>query len=156
MKHTLYTIGYEGLTAARFIDKLKAAGIQTLVDVRAVPLSRKPGFSKNMLAAQLRENGIDYVGLKNLGTPAAGRDAARSGKISLMRRIFEKHMTTPAAKADLARAIEIARAERACLLCFEMDAARCHRSVVAKKIQEKTGQKVENLRAGMDGELDYH
>jgi uncharacterized protein (DUF488 family) len=146
----IYTLGYEDLTVTRFIQTLKDAGVKTLIDVRAVPLSRKPGFSKNVLAAHLNESGIGYVSLKGLGTPAAGRDAARKGKLALMRNIFKKHMKTKEAKLDLNRAIEISLSQRACLLCFEADAGHCHRAIVAEKIQKKTGQKVEHLHAGLD------
>jgi uncharacterized protein (DUF488 family) len=48
-----------------------------LADVRAVPLSRRPGFSKNILGNGLREAGIDYINLKALGAPPEGREAAR-------------------------------------------------------------------------------
>ena len=73
----IFTIGYEGVTQADFIAALSGAGVKLLADVRAVPLSRRPGFSKNVLAAGLREAGIDYVGFKALGTPPEGREAAR-------------------------------------------------------------------------------
>lgn len=66
---TIYTIGYEATTMADFIATLHAAGIERVIDVRALPLSRRPGFSKTALAAELRSNGIDYSHLKALGTP---------------------------------------------------------------------------------------
>ena len=66
----IFTIGYEGATQGELIAALREAGVTLLADVRAVPLSRRPGFSKNILAAGLKEAGIDYVGLKALGTPA--------------------------------------------------------------------------------------
>ena len=55
----IFTIGYEGATQAELIAALQAAGVQLLADIRAVPLSRRPGFSKNILAAGLREAGIE-------------------------------------------------------------------------------------------------
>ena len=61
------------------LDELEAAGVKLLVDVRAVASSRRPGFSKNQLAAGLDERGISYLHLKGLGTPKSGREAARSG-----------------------------------------------------------------------------
>jgi uncharacterized protein (DUF488 family) len=77
----IFTIGYEGVTQAQLIEALRAAGVEVLADVRALPLSRRPGFSKNILASGLREAGIDYVGFKALGTPPAGREAARRGSM---------------------------------------------------------------------------
>jgi uncharacterized protein (DUF488 family) len=59
----IFTIGYEGATQAELIAALRAAGVARVIDVRAVPMSRKPGFSKNVLAAGLAEAGFDYVHL---------------------------------------------------------------------------------------------
>ena len=117
------------------IAELLAAGIGHLIDVRAVPLSRKPGFSKRQLAAALSEAGIGYSNLRGLGTPASGRLAARRGDTAGMRAIFAAHMNTPEAQADLGLARVIARETRSCLLCFERDAARCHRLLVAELIE---------------------
>ena len=69
----IFTIGYEGTTVPEFIAALKQAGVERVIDVRALPLSRRPGFSKSGLKAALEEAGIEYVHLKALGTPADGR-----------------------------------------------------------------------------------
>src|SRR3569833_4765664 len=106
MARTLSTIGYEAATQAAVIDKLKQAGVEVLVDVRAVAASRRAGFSKTLLAASLAEAGIDYRHLRQLGTPKPGRDAARHGRIDEMHAIYEEHQTEPAAQLQLAEAIE--------------------------------------------------
>lgn len=131
----LFTIGYEGTTIACVIEALLAAGVRHLIDVRAVPLSRKPGFSKRQLAAGLDEAGLRYTNLRGLGTPKAGRMAARRGDTPTMQRIFRAQMQTPEAEADLAHAIAIAREAPACLLCFERDALCCHRLLVAEAMR---------------------
>ena len=141
----LATIGYEHETQAAVIARLKQAGVEVLVDVRAVASSRRAGFSKTLLAASLAEAGIDYVHLRDLGTPKPGREAARKGRIAEMRRIFEDHLAEPAAQLQLAQATEIARARRAALLCYEANACGCHRAVVAERICEAVGCEVENL-----------
>jgi uncharacterized protein (DUF488 family) len=79
----LFTIGYEQTPASAVLDELEQAGVKLLVDVRAVAASRRPGFSKNQLAAGLQERGISYLHLRGLGTPKEGRDAARGGKFEL-------------------------------------------------------------------------
>ena len=84
----IFTIGYEKATQAELIDALHAAGVERLIDVRAVPLSRRPGFSKNILAGGLAEAGIDYVHLKALGTPPEGREAARKNRHADLERIY--------------------------------------------------------------------
>jgi len=50
--------------------------VRVLLDVRAVPLSRKAGFSKRVLGPSVEARGIQYVHDRNLGTPKAGRDAS--------------------------------------------------------------------------------
>ena len=74
---TIWTIGYEQATLDAVIGALKGAGVEVLADVRALPLSRRPGFSKTALAGALAQAGIQYVHFKALGTPADGRAAAR-------------------------------------------------------------------------------
>lgn len=127
----LFTIGYEQSTLDAVLDALREAGVTHLIDVRAVPQSRKPGFSKRLLCASVEAAGMRYTHLRGLGTPKAGRDAVRHGRPAEMVRIFRAHMEEPEAQADLARAAEIAAGEPACLLCFERDPAHCHRSIVA-------------------------
>ena len=116
-----------------------------LIDVRAVPLSRKPGFSKRQLAAALHEAGIGYINLRGLGTPKSGRIAARRGDFATMRAIFAQHMLTDTAQVELAHAAAIAAEAPACLLCFEADATHCHRALVAEAMHPSA---LRHLRAG--------
>ena len=143
----LLTIGYEGCTIADVLDELRRARVSLLIDVRAVPLSRKPGFSKRQLAAGLEEKGISYVHLQALGTPKPGRDAVRSGHPERMEPIFRAHMKSDRAQADLAQAKQLVRSRRGCLLCFEQDPMMCHRRFVAEMITEETAQPVVHLHA---------
>jgi uncharacterized protein (DUF488 family) len=127
------------------IERLKRAGVEVLIDVRAVAASRRAGFSKTLLAASLNEAGIEYVHFRQLGTPKPGRDAARKGHIATMRRIFEEHLAEPAAQLELAKAVEVARERKAALLCYEADHKGCHRAIVAERIREELGCEIENL-----------
>src|SRR5881227_1939577 len=97
----LFTIGYEQTPPKTVLDELESAGVKLLVDVRAVTSSRRPGFSKNQLAAGLDERGIAYLHLAALGTPKEGRLAARSGKYDLLHKIYAKHLKTPHAREEL-------------------------------------------------------
>jgi uncharacterized protein (DUF488 family) len=130
----LFTIGYEGTTIDAVVAALRAAGVTQLLDVRAVPQSRKPGFSKRLLGGTVEAAGIGYVHLRGLGTPKAGRDAVRRGDVATMRRIFATHMETPEARLDLARARDLTGRAASCLLCFERDHTHCHRAIVAELI----------------------
>jgi uncharacterized protein (DUF488 family) len=141
----LATIGYEGTTVDAVVATLREAKVALLIDVRAVPQSRKPGFSKRQLAAALDEAGIAYVHLQALGTPKPGRDAVRAGHPERMEVIFREHMTSDRSQAELAQAKQLARARPACLLCFERDHTTCHRHLVAEMIVAETGQPVRHL-----------
>lgn len=141
----LFTIGYEGEPQAAVIDRLKAAGVEVLADVRAVAASRRAGFSKTVLGSSLREVGIDYVHLRPLGTPKAGRDAARKGRIDEMRDIFAEHMAEPPSQLAFEQLRELAREKTTALLCFEADHAGCHRAVLAERLATEDGFKVVNL-----------
>lgn len=142
----LRTIGYEAATQSAVIDCLARAGVAVLIDVRAVASSRRAGFSKTLLAASLADAGIDYVHLRELGTPKAGRQAARAGRHAEMREIFTAHLAEAAAQLQLAEAADIARERPAALLCLEADAAHCHRRIIADAIAATHGFEVEDLR----------
>jgi uncharacterized protein (DUF488 family) len=139
MKRTISTIGYEGATIEQFVAALKHASVDLLIDVRDIPLSRKKGFSKNQLAEVLRSWGIEYVHLRGLGDPKEGREAARSGNYALFEKIFGKHMRSAVAGRDLDTASQLVRGNRACLMCFEADPEKCHRTIVADHLSNMTG-----------------
>ena len=106
------------LKPADLFAGLQDNGVTLLIDVRDVPISRKPGFSKTSLSLGLDVAGIRYLHLKGLGDPKPGRVAAREGRFSDFRRIFAAHMMTTAAQQALAEAIVAASKSVACLLCF--------------------------------------
>ena len=124
-----FTIGYEGTTVPDFIQALQAAGVRQLVDIRALPLSRRPGFSKSALRSALEEAGITYVHLRALGTPADGREAARKGRQHDLERIYRSQLELPEAIAATAQLRQLAVGAPTTLLCFEREPAGCHRSL---------------------------
>ncbi|WP_311269094.1 DUF488 domain-containing protein [Sphingobium sp. WCS2017Hpa-17] len=130
----IFTIGYEGATQPELVAALQAAGVRLLADVRAVPLSRRPGFSKNILAAGLREAGIDYVGLKALGTPAEGREAARKHQHARLATIYARQLDLPEAIVQAEQLKDMAAHTPTALLCFERDPSGCHRSLLVDSI----------------------
>ena len=127
---TIFAIGYEGATMADFLDALTSAGVARVIDVRALPLSRGPGFSKTPLKAALAEVGVDYVHLRALGTPAAGREAARKGRQAELERIYAGQLELPEAIAAGAQMVALARETPSALLCFEREPDGCHRSLL--------------------------
>lgn len=126
----LFTIGYEGTTVGEFLGALKDAGVERVIDVRALPLSRRPGFSKSALRAALEDAGIEYVHLKALGTPAEGRAAARAGRHEDLRRIYAGQLQLPEAIAQSALMLELAKEKASALLCLEREPAHCHRTLL--------------------------
>ena len=126
----IFTIGYEGTTVPEFIDALQRAGVERVIDVRALPLSRRPGFSKSPLRAALEEVGIEYVHLKALGTPSEGRTAARAGRHADMARIYAGQLELPEAIAQSAQMLELAKEKASALLCMEREPRHCHRALL--------------------------
>ncbi len=144
----LFTIGYEQTPSKAVLDELEQAGVKLLVDVRAVAASRRPGFSKNQLAAGLDERGISYLHLRGLGTPKDGREAARSGRFDTLHKIYARHLQTPQAREELDELSALVRqAGPVCILCYERDHRECHRQWIAEIIEEREGIRIENLAA---------
>jgi uncharacterized protein (DUF488 family) len=144
------TIGYEGATQDTLVAALRDAAIDLLVDVRAVANSRRPGFSKRSLTAALEEADIEYLHLRGLGTPAAGRAAARAGRHEEMHGIFAQHMQTLEAQDDLFLLAELVGAGRkACLLCLEASHEHCHRTLVAAALDARLGVQVRHLEPAL-------
>ena len=143
---SITTIGYEGATLRRFLVALQEAGVEWVVDVRALASSRRPGFAKTALTANLAGAGIEYLHLRGLGTPAEGRAAARAGRHDEMRAIFAAHLATERAQGELEVLAGVVRSGRAvCLLCFEADPAHCHRTLVADALRERVAVQIRHL-----------
>jgi uncharacterized protein (DUF488 family) len=145
MPKPLATIGYENATLDDVLGRLQRAGVELLIDVRAVASSRRAGFSKTLLAASLDEAGIAYLHLRALGTPKPGRQAARAGRTGEMHRIYHEHLAEPTAQLELAQATELSQQRRCALLCYEAEAKDCHRAIVADLIRKETGCEVNDL-----------
>lgn len=140
---TIYTIGYEGATQTDVIAALERAGVKRVIDVRQLPLSRRPGFSKSSLAASLAERGIDYVHLKALGTPKPGRDAAKKGDRATLKSVYAGQLELPEAQAEAVRMRVLAAEMPSALLCFERDPSVCHRTLLLAA--EGAGEQVIDL-----------
>lgn len=127
---TIWTIGYEQTTMPAFLASLQGAGIELVADVRAIAASRRPGFSKTALGANLAEAGIAYRHLRALGTPADGRAAARALDLPKLERIYAGQLELPEALAAGAELAELAHQCRVALLCYEREPGCCHRTLL--------------------------
>lgn len=141
----LYTIGYEGSSLADFVATLRLAEVRVVADIRDRAQSRRPGFSKSALSAALQEAGIEYIHLKELGDPKAGRDAARRGDIVEFRRVFSKVMSSKEAAGALGTIANLIQDATVCLMCYERDEKTCHRKIVSEDLEMKTGTAVKHL-----------
>ena len=129
---TIYTVGHGARSAEALIAILKAAGIETLVDVRAFPASRRsPQFSRDNLEGWLAGAGIGYD----------WQGKALGG----YRRVpYPQHMKTPAFQQ--AGAALAARPERTCMMCAETNPDDCHRRHIADWLARR-GHRVVHLLA---------
>ena len=138
MPRQLFTVGYEGTTIERFIARLRSNNINCIVDVREVPLSRKPGFSKTELARRLNRAHIQYVHLRELGSPKPLRENLKlTGDYSTFFKQMSQYLS---GKKDAIETVyKYVINTTSCLMCFERLASECHRKVVAKKIRIRDG-----------------
>ena len=130
----IFTIGYESTTMSEFRAALTNAGVKRLIDVRAIASSRRPGFSKTALSNSLADVGIEYVHLRALGTPAAGREAARKGRHAELERIYAGQLELPEAIAQGAQMRDLATEKPSALLCYEREPSGCHRSLLLRAV----------------------
>lgn len=143
---SIFTIGYEGLDIDNFLTILRLENVQTIVDVRELPLSRKRGFSKNGLRHILASNGFRYRHISELGCPKPIRDQYRQdGDWQRYTKDFEGYLASQG--ASIAELSELAQESNCALMCFEANYRMCHRSIVAAAVQQASGTEVEHLSA---------
>jgi uncharacterized protein (DUF488 family) len=132
---TLFTAGYQGHNIETFLDLLMGHGIEHVIDVRQLPFSRKPDFSKKRLSGHLAAAGIGYTHLVALGTPKLLRDEVRRSHdyAAFFTAMEEIIAAQPEA---LQSALDLARVQSSALLCFEANHAECHRLVVARALEQ--------------------
>jgi uncharacterized protein (DUF488 family) len=153
----LMTIGYEGMSPAAFFELLGRCKVETLVDVRELPISRKAGFAKSALSAGLAAHGIKYVHMPALGCPRDIRHEYREDSDwARYTRRFKAHLETQL--QALKQLSELMGQERCCLLCFEEDYNFCHRSFVAERVAPlaDTAVRIFHLTGPVEGRVVRH
>ncbi len=137
MRATLLTIGYEAhREPASLVSALQAAGVERLVDVRELPLSRRRGFSKTALSEALTAVGITYEHKRALGNPKPYRDLYKSGAVDEGRVRYTAHLRNGSAWA-LDWLGETLAGQRTCVLCVEHDHTVCHREVIVEELRRR-------------------
>jgi uncharacterized protein (DUF488 family) len=132
-----FTIGYEQSTIRRFLSLLRSREVEIVVDVRQIPLSRKPGFSKHHLCGSLENAGMGYRHAVNLGAPKRLREKLRRGG-SWSEYIKGYNVVLQREVESIDELVSLAATRRICLLCFERDAAECHRSLIAQEMEKRS------------------
>ncbi|VXC68257.1 conserved hypothetical protein [Oceanicaulis sp. 350] len=141
----LFTIGYEKSELQDFIQTVRAAGVEVLVDIRDRAQSRRKGFSKTALAAALNEAGIEYIHYRELGDPKEGREAARAGDFERFKTIYSAVLKSDEAQAALSKLESLAQEHAICLLCYERDHRECHRKMVADSLKKRINVAITHL-----------
>lgn len=124
----MFTSGYEGRALDAFVSMLVEHGVEQVLDVRELPLSRRKGFSKTALREALASSGIGYVHMREAGNPHRALKADTERCLALYREHIDAH---PEVVAQVEAAVD---ARRTLLLCFERHARCCHRSVIVEKL----------------------
>lgn len=134
MTRTLWTIGYERFpTPADLVAALEEAGVEWVVDVRALPQSRRPGFSRRPLQDALADAGIVYEHRRELGNPAPLRAVFKEGRLAEGREGYRAHLRDGREWAVDALADRLGERPTA-MLCLEDDPALCHRGVIIEEL----------------------
>lgn len=152
----LSTIGYENASLSDFVQCLRDAEVELLVDIRERAQSRRKGFSKTALSEALERAGIEYVHFRVLGDPKPGREAARAGNMAQFKTIYRSVLQSPSAQQAIRDIAVLSKKKSLCLMCYEQDHLECHRKLVADHLERMLGRKFCHLKVlgsgGTDGQ----
>jgi uncharacterized protein (DUF488 family) len=137
------SVGYERYRDSReFAQRLRDAGVERLIDVRDLPISRRRGYAKTALSEALAEVGVEYVHAKALGNPKPFRDLYKSGRVEEGRERYRTHLLDQHV-SDLRELVSLLRDKPSALMCVEHDPATCHRSVIVEALTDELGMQLE-------------
>lgn len=128
----LFSIGYAQRSLDELVSLLSTHHVERLVDVRELPRSRRPGFSKGPLSAALAARDIEYVHLRSAGNPFRSHSGS---SVEVLARYAEHLDAHPEILTELEAAV---RGRRAALLCLEADVTDCHRGVLLDRLSRRT------------------
>ncbi len=143
-KPTVFTMGYEGASIEDFVATLIVSKVDTIIDVREYPISRKKGFSKTAFSNFLNAYGIKYIHLVDLGCPKPIRDQYKNDKNwENYTKSFLEYLNTQTKYID--ELGKLSERSNFCLVCFERDQNFCHRSIIANAIKDRYATQVKHL-----------
>jgi uncharacterized protein (DUF488 family) len=133
------SVGYERhRDPGQFAETLRSAGVERLIDVRELPISRRRGYGKTALAETMAGAGIEYVHAKALGNPTAYRDLFKAGRVEEGQRCYGRYLVTERREA-LQELVPLLVGKRSALMCLEHEPATCHRTVIINALREQLG-----------------
>lgn len=133
------SVGYERYKDnADFARRLCDAGVECLVDVRELPISRRRGYAKTALGEAMSAVGIAYVHMRALGNPKPFRDLYKSARVDEGRERYQHHLLTERREA-LEDLVPLLREKRTVLMCVEHDPSTCHRTVILDALRAELG-----------------
>jgi uncharacterized protein (DUF488 family) len=134
MLATLHTIGHSTRTLDELASALKSHGIETLVDIRAFPMSRRlPHFNRESLESELAKHGIRYIWMKELGgyRKATRADSPHTALRNASFRNYADYTLTPEFERAIGELLAIAAGSRTAYMCAERVYFHCHRMIVS-------------------------
>lgn len=135
----LGSVGYERhKDSSEFAQLLRAAGVERLIDVRELPISRRRGYAKTALGEAMEGEGIEYVHMRDLGNPKPYRDLYKSGEVEEGKRLYTDYLHGEQREA-LERLASMLPEKKTVLMCVEHDAAVCHRTVILESLRSELG-----------------
>ncbi|WP_024302562.1 DUF488 family protein [Pseudogulbenkiania sp. MAI-1] len=139
----IFTIGYEGANVGDFIETLKEAEVDVLLDIREMPLSRKAGFSKTALSMLVTCAGLEYRHIRALGAPKDVRNNLKAtGDWVQYFKDFDAYLVS---QQDIMIQLSSEINGNIALMCYERDPKQCHRSSVARELGVLTGSRPVHL-----------
>lgn len=133
----LFTIGYEGVSLEKYLNKLVVNDVKLLVDVRKNSLSMKFGFSKSLLKKYCASLGIDYIHIPEVGINSDQRQQLNTQQD--YDKLFDSYKKTTLRETKLEQEFIISllkKHSRIALTCFEADVCQCHRKHLAEIIEK--------------------
>lgn len=163
MSLKIVTIGVFGFSEEAFFNALQTAQVDTFCDIRQRRGVRGATYAfcnSKRLQARLAELGIRYIHRQDLAPTTAVRqiqyDADKAGKVAKRKRTTLGPAFISAYQEQILASFEPqslldnlpANAQVVALFCVERDPAACHRSLVAAKLLQELGLKVEDILPG--------
>ncbi len=135
----LGSVGYElHKDHIAFARHVRAAGVERLIDVRELPISRRRGYAKTALGQAMDDAGVEYMHIKALGNPKPFRDLYKAGRVEEGQRRYEAHLLGEQ-RGALEGLVPLLREKRCALMCVEHNPATCHRTVILDALRSEFG-----------------